>query len=825
MRAIWQDIQLGFRMLGKKPMVTLIGVVTLALGIGATTAVFTYLDQYLFHPYLYKDQDILVRVDLNRPNGRRASLSALDFLDIKRDNDVFDLMGGFNYRRVITRGANGTEEVAAWFVTEEMFPVLGVQPVLGRWFRPEEMQTGKDNVAILNYSYWRDRFAFDPQVLGKTVRLDDRIHTIVGVMPPSFFVGGRFYLPLVFTDEQLSEQARGARFMLSWAKLKPGVSAEEAQSQVSTIVARLAADYPQTNKEIVAHVFRPKDRDRKRFADQAAYYVLPAFFVILIVCANVAHLQLTRAADRQKEVAVRAAMGASRWRIARQFLIESVILAVIGGGLGILVAYVGLDAILAVIPDRSYSRLEYIAVDQNALYFAVGLSCVTGIVFCLAPALIGSKTKLDSVLKEGTTRASAATGGRRLRRVLIVSEIALTTVLLVGAGVMLRSLWQSARMQVGYDTSVITAYTRTISIQALRSRTAPPNPEEMGPKTVTFMDQALEKLRALPGVRSVAGASQASMQAGYEFAMPVQPASATGDEEDRTDAVFRFVTPDFFRTLSIPVLRGRVFDAQDGASSAPVAVISERLAKDLFPDRNPLGERIVRVRRPQEKEDPEPWQIVGIVGDIRWSPIPENPDPPELYVSFAQNPMPFVAFALRTDGGPSMIAKPVRETLLALNNDESVTGLTTLDEGLLTVIRRQSLFPAVMITFASIALLLAAVGIYGLTSYSVSQRTQELGILMVLGAQRGDIVGMVIRQGIRLGGLGIVLGALGSWGLIHVLQSELTEVQLRRAGLTSVDLTTCVAVVLFLGLVSVAANYLPARRATRVDPMTALRYE
>ena len=214
MRAIWQDIQLGFRMLGKKPMVTLIGVVTLALGIGATTAVFTYLDQYLFHPYLYKDQDILVRVDLNRPNGRRASLSALDFLDIKRDNDVFDLMGGFNYRRVITRGANGTEEVAAWFVTEEMFPVLGVQPVLGRWFRPEEMQTGKDNVAILNYSYWRDRFAFDPQVLGKTVRLDDRIHTIVGVMPPSFFVGGRFYLPLVFTDEQLSEQARGARFML-----------------------------------------------------------------------------------------------------------------------------------------------------------------------------------------------------------------------------------------------------------------------------------------------------------------------------------------------------------------------------------------------------------------------------------------------------------------------------------------------------------------------------------------------------------------------------------------------------------------------------------
>ncbi len=829
MRSIWQDVRLGFRMLTRKPMVTLIAVVTLGLGIGATTAVFTYLDQYLFHPYMYKDQDILVRVDgYDKKRGRRTGvLYPPDYLDIEKNQTVFEMIGAFRFRTRRTPSPEGLEEFQVSEVSSGMFPVLGVQPVLGRWFTPEECRRGGDDVALLSYSYWRDRFGFDRDILGKEIQLDGRFHKIIGVMPAGFFQGPRAYLPLVFTDQELSDQARSGQFgrIQSWAKLKPGVSLEQAQANMTAIAASLEQQHPSTNKDRSVEIFRPKDRDRKRFTDRAVYFVLPALFVILIVCANVAHLQLTRVVDRQKEVAVRASMGAGRWRIVRQFLTENVILAVIGGGLGILVAYVGLDAILAIDPDRSYSRLEYIAVDRNALYFAVGLTCLTAILFGLAPAWIGSKVNLSNVLKESSTRTSAATAGKRLRQGLIVSEIALTTMLLVGAGLMLRGLWQAARMKVGFDTNVITAHTKAPAGRAIGSMSGFQNPEEVRSKTVVFMDQALARLRALPGVQSVAGGGLSSILAGFEPTIPIQSVSTARGDEGQTIVAFRIVTPDFFRTFSIPVLRGRVFEERDRAGSAPVAVVSESLARELFPDRNPLGERIGPPLDPGDKEAPEPLQIIGIVGDIRWSPLPSDPDPPELYLSFAQFPSLDVSFALRAEQGADFIVKPARAEIMALNQNDSVTGLVTIDEEFKRIIRRQSLFPAVMIVFASIAVLLAAVGIYGMTSYAVSQRTQELGIRMAMGAQRGDIVGMVIRQGCWVGGLGIVLGALGSWGLIHVLRSELTEAQLRQAGLTSVDLMTCAVVVFFLGLVFITANYLPARRATKVDPMTALRYE
>ena len=806
MRSIWQDIQLGFRMLAKKPTVTVIAIVTVALGIGATTAVFTYLDQFLYHPYLYEDQDILVRVDgYDKKRGQRTGvLYPPDFLDIERNQDVFETIGAFRFRTRITPSAEGPEEIRVSDMTAGMLPTLGVQPVLGRWFMPEECQQGNDNVVLLNYSYWRDRYAFDRDILGKEIQLNDRFHKIIGVMPRGFFNNPYAYLPLVFTEEELSEHGRSGRagFVQSWAKFKPGVTFEQAQANMTAIAAALEQRYPGTNTDRSVEIFHPRDRDRKRFADEAVYFVLPALFVILIVCANVAHLQLTRAAERQKEVAVRAAMGAGRWTLIRQFLIESVILSVVGGGLGIVVAYVGLDALLAINPDRAYSRLEFIEVDRNALYFTVGLSCLTGVLFGLAPAWIGSKTNLNNVLKEGSARASAATRGKRLRQVLIVSEIALTTVLLVGAGLMLRTLWQAARMNVGYDTSVVTV---TTGLQ----RSDWKDREDVMTTSTTFMNSALEQLRALPGVRSAGGAASYSLRVGSSGWSTIQKASGVVSEADRKSVTRRYVTADFFQTLGIPILRGRIFDKTDGQRSNPVAIVSESLARDLFPGENPLGKRIVRPKYPQEAEPPEPWQIVGVVGDVRWSAIPTDPDLPEVYTPYWQDPTPYLAFALKVDGDPAQLAQPVRERLLALNQNMPVEGFTTLNEQLINQVRSVSLFPAVMITFASIAVLLAAVGIYGLTSYSVSQRTQELGIRMALGAQRSDIVAMVIRQGVTLGGLGIVLGALGSWGLIQVLRSVLSEEQLRGVGLTSVDLTTCVMVLLFLAMVSVAANYSP----------------
>ena len=709
-------------------------------------------------------------------------------------------------------------------VSSGMLPTFGVQPVLGRWFTREECQRGNDGVALLHYTYWRDRFGLSNDVLGQEIQLNDRVHKIIGVMPPGFFVISRVYLPLVFDDDELSDEARSGQFgfVQSWAKLKPGVSIGEARANMTALAANLEQQYPVTNEDRSIEIYRPLDRDRERFADQAVYYVLPALFVILIVCANVAHLQLTRAADRQKEVAIRAAMGAGRWRIIRQLLIENIILAVIGGVLGIAVAYIGLDAILAIDPDRTYSRTEYIEVDWNALSFAVGLSGVSGILFGLAPAWLGSRTNLSAVLKEGTTRSSAAAGGTRLRQALIVSEIALTTMLLVGAGLMLRGLWQAVEARVGFDTRVVTAHTRIPSTEPLTPDGGFEDPEQMRTQSTAFTDQALERLRAIPGVRAAAGAAPLTVGRPGLMIQPIRRASTP--EEAPTSVAFRYVTPGFFETLSIPILRGRVLDDGDRANSELVAVVSESLAKQLYPSRNPLGESVAHARRTRV-EMREPWRIIGVVGDIQWSPLPDDPDPPEIYLSLAQSPTPYVSFAIKAGSEPRSIINPVRSALLDLNPNQPVLGLTTIDEQLTDTIRSRSLFPAVMITFALIAVLLAAVGIYGLTSYSVSRRTQELGIRMALGAQRRDIVGMVIRQGFVLGGLGISLGAAGSWALIRLLRSELTEAQLRQAGLTSVDLATCFVVVVFLGLVSVAANYLPARRATRVEPMTALRYE
>ena len=823
-----QDVGYGLRMLRRSPGFTVVTVVTLAVGIGSTTAIFTYLD-HLLHPFIYKDQDILVRVDgYNKKEGRRTRvLYPPDYLDLEKNQRVFEKMGAFRTGRRMTLLSEGSEEILVSELTSDMLPVLGVQPVLGRWFTPDECRGGHDNVALLHYTYWRDRFGSDSDALGKEIQLNDRIYKIIGVMPPGFFNSPRVHVPLVFTDEERSDRARSGQFGIvqSWAKLKPGVSLEQAQTNMTTIAAGLEERYPNTNADRGIEIYRPSDLEREKFGDQAAYFVLPALFVILIVCANVAHLQLTRAADRQKEVGVRAALGAGRRRLIRQFLTENLILAGLGGGLGVLVAYVGLDAILAINPDRSYSRFEYIAVDQNALYFAVGLSSITGLLFGLAPAWIGTKTKLNNILNEGSTRSSLGATGKRLRQALVVSQIALTTVLLVGAGLMMRNLWQVQRIRSGFDGSVVTAYSVAPSVQARAPMFGFENREEMQSKSATFMNQALDKLRALPGVQSVAGAHHISLIGGYEPTMPITPAGGSGNGGGQTTVAHRFVTHDFFQTLSIPVLQGRVFGEEDRVGSERVAIISESLAKSLFPDRSPLGESIVRVRNPRDREPPRPHRIIGVVADVRWSPLPTDPDLPELYLSFAQNPFPIVAFALRTEEGPDRIAGPVRSELQALNQSQPVTGLITLNEALTNKVRSESLFPAVMITFALIAVLLAAVGIYGLTAYSVAQRTQELGIRMALGARRRQIIGMVIRQGFTLSGLGIVLGALGSWGLVHLLRSELTEVQLRKAGLISVDLLTCVAVLLFLTLVSIAANYLPARRATRVDPMTSLRYE
>jgi putative ABC transport system permease protein len=795
-------------MLAKSRGFTVVAVLTLALGIGANTAIFSVVDPLIIHPLPFKNLDRLVKIWETIPSrGVDQNEAALaNYVDWRAQSDVFEHLGAYAWWTVNVAGIDIPERVQGFLVTPDLLPALSVNPVLGRLFLPEEEKPGKDHEVILSYGYWQRRFAADPRIVGKTLTLNGVTRTVVGVMPANFNFppGGEMWAP--YPVDATLPGARQAHFLLVVGRLKPGITREHAQAELNTIASRLEQQYPQTNTGRRV-VLIPLVNDVVRQYRPALIVLLAAVgFLLLIACANVANLMLARAAARQRELAIRATLGAGRFRVARQLITESVLLGVFGGALGVVFAVWGVDLLPGLFPPefvRFIPGADRIAVDLRALGFTFLLSLLTGVVFGLAPALQASKLDLNESLKEGAAQAGGAMRHHRLRNALVVAEISLALVLLIGTGLMARSFAQLLAVNPGFRTDHV------LTMELLLPRAK----YKENQQAVAFFQQLMERVRALPGVESAGATSNLPLGGSNQttaILMEGQPAPPPGQ---MNEVNYRVITPGYFQTLRIPLLRGRGPADQDTASAPQVMVINQAAARQFWRDEDPVG---MRVRFTVEGGS-NPWMtVVGVVADVR-NQLNEATKS-EVYVAQAQDFSRSMVLTVRTQGDPLSAASAVRAQIESLDKDQPVAHIRSLDE-----IRSESVFtervPAVLLAvFAVVALLLAGVGVYGVMSYVVAQRTHEIGIRVALGAQRIEVWKLVIGQGLRLAVIGIAIGLAGAFALTRVIASLLFRV-------SATDPLTFGGITLLLAGVALLACYVPARRAMRVDPMIALRYE
>lgn len=806
METLIKDIRYGARSLLKRPALAIIAIVTLAVGIGANSAIFSTVNALLLKPLPFPDPDRIVALWDKVPSRgvERNEVAVANYLDWRAQNKTFEQLGIYRWWSTNLTGSDSPERVQGFQVTPNFLDIVGVKPMMGRGFSAEEDQPGKDAVALLTYSLWQRRFGADPNIVNKTIATNGVARTVIGVMPPDFNYpkGAEIYAPLAITPEL--GRSRGNHSYLGIGRLKPGVSLQGAQADLNTIASQLEKQYPETNTGRGVVIY-PILEDTVRMYSTALWVMMAAVgFVLLIGCANVANLMLARATGRQREIALRAALGASRFRIIRQLLTESVLLSLLGGALGIVVAYWGVDAIRSANPGeaaRFAPGWNHLGINLPVLAFTLLLSVLSGVLFGLAPAWQFSKPDLNSALKEGGRQGTS--GSHRLRGLLVVSEVALSLMLLISAGLLIRSFLQLVKTDPGFNSDNLLTMNLVLPVAKYKDE----------PQRAAFYSDLVRRVMELSGVESAAAVNHLPLggsNSSTSFLVEGLPEPPPGQE---FSGRYRVCTPNYFETMGIPVLRGRGFTDQDKAGAPPVIIVNETLARKYWPNTDPIGKRM-RYTGPLEQN---PWmQVVGVVKDVKHEmnlPITED-----FYVPHAQDAWQSMVLVAKTKVEPAAMAAPIRQQVWALDKDQPVFDVHTMREVRAISLALYSFSSIMLSIFAGVALLLAAIGIYGVMSYAVTQRTQEIGIRMALGARVVDVLKLVVRNGMSLALIGVAVGLAGAYGLTRLLASLLV-------GVAPTDLVTFSTVTFGLLLIALLACYIPARRATKVDPMIALRYE
>jgi putative ABC transport system permease protein len=806
---LMQDIRYAFRMLRKAPGFTAVAVLTLALGIGANTAIFSVVNAVLLRPLPYPDPDRLVRLyETNESHGwLHFSVSPPTYMDWQAQTKSFEGMsslrnGTFNY----TGGAE-PERLLGARVNASFFDLLGVKPMTGRTFLTDDDPVGNAQVTVLSYGLWQRLFGGDPNIVGRSIILDGRPYNVIGVMPRGFQYPGRseIWVPSEFIASTLAPTARGAHYINVVARLKPGVTLAQAQEEMSAIAARIAQQFPDKNAGWSARVMAMRDTVIGDIRLTLLVLLGAVAFVLLIACANVANLLLARAAARAKEIAVRTSLGASRGRVARQLLTESVVLSLMGSTLGLIIAVWGIRA-LRNLPAGTLPRSDTVSLDLSVLAFTILLAFLAGLISGLVPALHTTRAALAETLKETGRSAAGSRVRHRVRSALMVTEVTLAIVLLAGAGLLLRSFDRLQRVDPGMRPDHL--LTAVVNLSSTKYAT--------NAQVAQFFTQLTEKLNTLPGVEAAGLATSNPLRgSGFTFAFATKELISLAPSQ-QPSAPYYVVSPDYFRAAGIPLLQGRYFTAADAAGAPRVAIISQTLSRRFYKDKNPIGQPLFIGAGAPTKE-PIWREVVGVVGDVKDDGL-DSEGTAANYEPYTQNPFSGMTVFLRTKGDPMQYVAALRSQVYAVDKDQPVATIQTGEFWLQDSISDSHLRTLLLGIFAGVALVLAAVGLYGVMSYAVTQRTQEIGVRMALGAQRVDVYRLIVGQGMLLVVAGVVLGIGGALGLTRLLKTFLF-------GVKPTDPATFVGVSVVLIVVAALACFVPARRASRVDPLVALRHE
>jgi predicted permease len=808
MRTFWQDLRYGARMLLKNPGFTLIAVLTLAIGVGANTAIFSVVNGVLLKPLPYREPERLIRVFERSLTQPKFPMSGGNFQDYRDQNSTLSGLALYTRQDLELSQDDKPERLAALRVSAGFFELLGAQPLLGREFRREDELPDNNQVVILSHGLWQRRFNGDPNVVGRVVTLSGRPFTVVGVAPQGFQHVGGDYRSMPHGESvdawwpvALRPQAgRGAHFLNAVGSLKPGVSVAQAEADFNVIAERLAQQFPNSNQgwRIAIQPLREEIAGRARTTLLALFGAV--FFVLLIACVNVANLLLARATAREREIAVRSAVGAGRRRIVRQLLTESLLLAIVGGAAGILLAQWAIDTLRALGPEQ-LPRLQAVNIDGGILLFTLGVTLLTGVLFGLAPALQAGQFNLNAFLKEG----GRGGGGqrRRLRDALVITEVALALALLAGAGLLIRSFWKLQQTDPGFNPERV--LTASLSLPGARYGDAP--------KVAAFQQILLERLAALPGAQS-AGLTSDLPWTGYDENAGFTVEGKTFPTNDGPSARYHFVSSDYFRTIGVPLISGRFFNSDDRQDTQPVVLINRAMAERYWPGASAVGKRFTFSSQPKERD----WfTVVGVVGDVKDFPHSPAAAPAFYWATMQQTPRQII-LAVRSSADPLNLVEAVRGEVRALDKDLPLADAQTLETIAATAVAGRRFTLQLVGLFALTAMALAAIGIYSVLSYLVAQRTHEIGLRMALGAQLGDVLKLVVRQGMTPVLTGLAVGITAAIALTRLIKGLLFEV-------SATDPLAFAMAAALLALVSLLACYVPARRATKVDPMVALKYE